>query len=113
MLCTLAFYRGLPPHLVSIMPMVGIQFGMYKFMKTTMLQRNGGGGGGGGGGDASTMTLKSGVGGSKTDNYQDNEAVIEEATMEVAASQCQGSQPGASILEAFLETEWSKILRRR
>jgi hypothetical protein len=33
------FYRGLPPRLVSVMPMIGIQFGFYEFMKKVMLQR--------------------------------------------------------------------------
>jgi hypothetical protein len=33
------FYRGLPPRLVSVMPMIGIQFGVYEFMKKVMLQR--------------------------------------------------------------------------
>lgn len=37
------FYRGLPPRLISVVPMVGIQFGTYEFMKKVMLsrQRNG------------------------------------------------------------------------
>jgi hypothetical protein len=33
------FYRGLPPRLVSVMPMIGIQFGVYEFMKKAMLAR--------------------------------------------------------------------------
>jgi solute carrier family 25 S-adenosylmethionine transporter 26 len=33
------FYRGLPPRLVSVVPMIGIQFGVYEFMKRAMLQR--------------------------------------------------------------------------
>ena len=33
------FYRGLPPRLVSVVPMIGIQFGVYEFMKKTMLSR--------------------------------------------------------------------------
>jgi hypothetical protein len=33
------FYRGLPPRLVSVMPMIGIQFGVYEFMKKVMLKR--------------------------------------------------------------------------
>jgi hypothetical protein len=34
-----AFYKGLPPRLVSVVPMIGIQFGVYEFMKRVMLQR--------------------------------------------------------------------------
>jgi Mitochondrial carrier protein len=34
-----AFYRGLPPRLISVVPMIGIQFGVYEFMKRQMLQR--------------------------------------------------------------------------
>ena len=32
-----AFYRGLPPRLLSVVPMIGIQFGLYEFMKKVML----------------------------------------------------------------------------
>jgi Mitochondrial carrier protein len=34
------FYRGLPPRLVSVVPMIGIQFGVYEFMKRLMLARH-------------------------------------------------------------------------
>jgi hypothetical protein len=33
------FYRGLPPRLVSVVPMIGIQFGVYEAMKNIMLKR--------------------------------------------------------------------------
>merc|ERR1712226_973814 len=33
------FYRGLAPRLVSVVPMIGIQFGVYEFMKKVMLTR--------------------------------------------------------------------------
>ncbi len=33
------FYRGLPPRLISVVPMVGIQFGTYEFMKKVMIAR--------------------------------------------------------------------------
>jgi len=56
-----AFYRGLPPRLCSVVPMIGIQFGVYEFMKKAMLRKDvkrGSGGGirlnfsrGNGGGD--------------------------------------------------------------
>ena len=34
------FYRGLPPRLISVVPMIGIQFGVYEAMKKVMLQTN-------------------------------------------------------------------------
>lgn len=34
-----AFYRGLTPRLLSVVPMVGIQFGVYEYMKTIMLNK--------------------------------------------------------------------------
>ena len=34
-----AFYKGLPPRLVSVVPMVGIQFTVYEFMKKVMQKR--------------------------------------------------------------------------
>jgi Mitochondrial carrier protein len=35
-----ALYRGLTPRLVSVVPMIGIQFGVYEFMKKTLLERS-------------------------------------------------------------------------
>jgi len=35
-----AFYRGLPPRLLSVVPMIGIQFGCYEFMKKFILKTN-------------------------------------------------------------------------
>lgn len=34
------FYSGLAPRLLSVVPMIGIQFGVYEAMKKVMLQRN-------------------------------------------------------------------------
>lgn len=34
-----AFYRGLTPRLISVMPMIGIQFGIYEYMKKIMMSR--------------------------------------------------------------------------
>jgi hypothetical protein len=34
------FYRGLAPRLISVVPMIGIQFGVYEAMKRVMLQRD-------------------------------------------------------------------------
>jgi hypothetical protein len=36
-----AFYRGLSPRLLSVVPMIGIQFGVYEYMKKVMLARTG------------------------------------------------------------------------
>jgi len=33
------FYRGLPPRLISVVPMIGIQFGVYEFMKKRMISK--------------------------------------------------------------------------
>ena len=35
-----AFYRGLTPRLLSVVPMIGIQFGVYEFMKKFMTSRD-------------------------------------------------------------------------
>lgn len=35
-----AFYRGLTPRLISVVPMIGIQFGVYEFMKKVVLANN-------------------------------------------------------------------------
>ena len=35
----IAFYRGLSPRLISVVPMIGIQFGVYEAMKKAMLMR--------------------------------------------------------------------------
>jgi len=35
-----AFYKGLPPRLLSVVPMIGIQFGTYEFMKKLILKKN-------------------------------------------------------------------------
>ena len=35
-----AFYRGLTPRLLSVVPMIGIQFGVYEFMKKFMTARD-------------------------------------------------------------------------
>mmetsp|Transcript_30773 Transcript_30773/g.45528 ORF Transcript_30773/g.45528 Transcript_30773/m.45528 type:complete len:521 (+) Transcript_30773:133-1695(+) len=34
------FYRGLAPRLISVVPMIGIQFGVYEFMKKVMRERS-------------------------------------------------------------------------
>eukprot|EP00980_Cylindrotheca_fusiformis_P004613 scaffold982_cov139-Cylindrotheca_fusiformis.AAC.26 len=34
------FYRGLAPRLMSVVPMIGIQFGVYEAVKKMMLQRD-------------------------------------------------------------------------
>ncbi len=34
-----AFYRGLPPRLISVVPMIGIQFGVYEAMRRVMIKR--------------------------------------------------------------------------
>lgn len=65
------FYRGLPPRLISVVPMIGIQFGVYEFIKKQLLQRK--------------ETVKM-TGTTTKQQVYDSESVIEEAAMEVAAS---------------------------
>jgi hypothetical protein len=36
------FYKGLAPRLISVVPMIGIQFGVYEFMKKVMISRRSG-----------------------------------------------------------------------
>lgn len=35
-----AFYKGMTPRLISVVPMIGIQFGLKEYMKKIMLQRS-------------------------------------------------------------------------
>jgi hypothetical protein len=76
------FYRGLAPRLVSVVPMIGIQFGVYEAMKRIMLQRD-------------ALHLSAATVGSSSNNPQQLQAstdrygpeeALEEAAMEVAAS---------------------------
>jgi hypothetical protein len=64
------FYRGLPPRLVSVVPMIGIQFGVYEFMKKVMLNRR--------------PVVELTPGGEDADTYGRSQS-LEEALMEVAA----------------------------
>lgn len=70
-----AFYRGLPPRLISVVPMIGIQFGVYEAMKKVMLSRN-----------LSPENEKKSI--MLVDRYGPEQA-LEEAAMEVAASSAQ------------------------
>jgi hypothetical protein len=63
------FYRGLSPRLLSVVPMIGIQFGVYEAMKKVMVQRK----------------LSKERTGLLIEHYGAEQA-IEEAAMEVAAS---------------------------
>jgi Mitochondrial carrier protein len=65
------FYRGLPPRLVSVVPMIGIQFGVYEFMKRVMLKRR---------------VAENSLNSMKLVPEYGSAAVLEEAMMEVAAS---------------------------
>jgi len=72
----ITFYRGLPPRLVSVVPMIGIQFGVYEYMKRIMVERS------------STTTIpneqKLQMGSPETPGSS-----FEETTMEVAADNAQ------------------------
>jgi len=77
------FYRGLAPRLLSVVPMIGIQFGVYEAMKKVMIQRSV---------VIQPSSLQTRKKGKKTkdseiliDRYG-TEEVIEEAAMETSAS---------------------------
>lgn len=73
------FYRGLAPRLLSVVPMIGIQFGVYEAMKKVMLQRSADI-------EASSFTKRTKT--KKTNEFTYGaEEIIEEAAMETAASQ--------------------------
>jgi len=76
------FYRGLAPRLLSVVPMVGIQFGVYEAMKNMMIQRSAAI-------DKSsspTKLMNNKIKNSNRPMYE-TEGAIEEAAMETAASQ--------------------------
>lgn len=68
-----AFYRGLTPRLVSVVPMIGIQFGVYEFMKKVMLERT----------SFPAETSKDEY--SRVDEKATTQQTMEEVAMEVAA----------------------------
>jgi Mitochondrial carrier protein len=67
------FYRGLPPRLVSVVPMIGIQFGVYEFMRQVMVERS-----------ITIAAAETAAAHSKTDDVYPSS--LQQATMEVAAS---------------------------
>jgi hypothetical protein len=71
-----AFYRGLPPRLVSVVPMIGIQFGVYEFAKRVLVERRA----------TAANNMDSGGGVEEVDDPYGSQQVLEEAAMEVAAS---------------------------
>lgn len=76
----IAFYRGLSPRLISVVPMIGIQFGVYEAMKKAMLAR--------GMEDAPSMSarkLKEAQENAQIRERESRKRGIEEIAMEVAA----------------------------
>lgn len=72
-----AFYKGLAPRLISVVPMIGIQFGVYEAMKRVMLHR-----------DVKRLTAQGQQKG-RDNNIEEEEDEAEQAlevSMEVAAS---------------------------
>ena len=69
-----AFYKGLAPRLISVVPMIGIQFGVYEAMKRVMLHR-----------DVKRLTAQ---GQQQQDNDEEEDEAEQalEVSMEVAAS---------------------------
>lgn len=91
-----AFYRGLPPRLISVVPMIGIQFGVYEFMRKTLAQRQ------------VTTPLK-GKAHEEVDQYL-REKVLEEAAMEVAASP-EHPYPAPQFLKRVMKKKKENRLR--
>jgi Mitochondrial carrier protein len=83
----IAFYRGLPPRLVSVVPMIGIQFGVYEFMKRVMIQRQIVNNEAKSIREATQRIPNIEVNSNQATGAFDKEAVLEEAMMGVAASQ--------------------------
>lgn len=90
------FYRGLAPRLISVVPMIGIQFATYEYMKKLMLQRSASiqssesfllvEAGGSAKGRGKGVTEKKTRGTELLVDRYGPEECIEEAAMEVAAS---------------------------
>jgi hypothetical protein len=110
------FYRGLPPRLISVVPMVGIQFGTYEFMKKVMLskQKNGGG---------NDVAVSSGSGAGKEvekvkgnilEGKEDSEKYhrIESVIMEVAADDDQPF-PVPKLRDYNTESDSKKNIKRK
>ena len=87
------FYRGLAPRLISVVPMIGIQFGVYEAMKKVMLNSNK---------PKVTRTESKGV---TTVEYGDEEA-LEETAMEVAADPS-NPFPAPHVLKHIAKTKKS------
>jgi solute carrier family 25 S-adenosylmethionine transporter 26 len=100
-----AFYRGLSPRLVSVVPMIGIQFGVYEFMKKVMVSRT-----------AAKAVRMEAVKEKELVEEYGPEQVMEEAAMEVAASPEQPF-PAPHFLKRILKqkkkkaaTLWERML---
>ena len=87
------FYRGLPPRLLSVVPMIGIQFGVYEFAKRFMIERRAGEGRGG-------------------INRYGRQQVLEEAAMEVAASPEQ-PEPAPHFLKRVAQNGLKRKRRKK
>jgi hypothetical protein len=83
------FYKGLAPRLLSVMPMIGIQFGVYEATKRAMLYRT------------TQASLE------PENNFVErygSEEVIKEAAMEVSASQAH-PYPAPHFLKRIINGE--------
>ncbi|GKY98620.1 hypothetical protein MPSEU_000818700 [Mayamaea pseudoterrestris] len=94
-----AFYRGLPPRLVSVVPMIGIQFGLYEFMRRTLLDRT------------VSDAIKERQQKLLDDGLYERDAVFEETLMEVAAS-ADDPNPAPHFMKRFTNKNKSKRLLR-
>lgn len=93
-----AFYRGLPPRLVSVVPMIGIQFGVYEAMKKVMVQRKVS--------EKTQQQQQQVVDEQRLERYS-TEETLEEVVMEVAASSGKPF-PAPRFLKNFVENQKKK-----
>ena len=84
-----AFYKGLAPRLISVVPMIGIQFGVYEAMKRVMLHR-----------EVKRQSAKK-----RLEDIASAEQALE-FSMEVAASQDQ-PYPAPHIVHRNEKRKWS------
>lgn len=84
------FYKGLAPRLISVVPMIGIQFGVYEFMKKVMISRRS---------DLREIKMQ-------------EQNKIERIIMEVAADDEQPFPVSQSFIEQFKEIDAEKIQKK-
>jgi hypothetical protein len=95
------FYRGLPPRLVSVVPMIGIQFGVYEFMKKVMVERS-----------ISAQRKKELLTEPMFSPHEASETTFQETAMEVAADNVQPF-PAPQFHQSHTAGEKKKLRKKR